>query len=172
MIGDGGDGGDGRKQSGFLYLTKGGLGQSSADNHLLEVFETRELVVEQLQHLRFIQLGARHACMHANTISPQRASGWPTTAVSRISGQSVKLGNHNGDDGCHEAFRPSCCEFKALVAAIAAGYVCNHKPDWERWWIAELDRQRTGVQVGSGARRHRMGLPVALYFEVIQGSRP
>jgi len=102
--------------------------------------------------------------MHANTISPQRASGWPTTAVSRISGQSVKLGNHNGDDGCHEAFRPSCCESKALVAAIAAGYVRNHKPDRERWWIAELDRQRTGMQVGSGVLRHRIGLPVAHFI--------
>ena len=102
--------------------------------------------------------------MNTNTISPKRASGCPTTAVSRISGQSVKLGNHNGDDGCHEAFRTACFESKALVAGIAAGYVRNHKPDWERWWIAELDRQCTGMQVGSGVLRHRIGLPVAHFI--------
>ena len=34
-----GDGGHGRKQSGFLYLPKGGLGQGRSENHLLQVLK-------------------------------------------------------------------------------------------------------------------------------------
>ena len=102
--------------------------------------------------------------MHTITISPQRVSGRPTAATSGISGQTAKLGNHNSGDGRLEAFRLACCESKALVAGIAAGHVRNHKSEWVPCCIAERDGQRTGVQIGSGALRHRIGLPFGLYF--------
>ncbi|CAA9422588.1 MAG: Transcriptional regulator, MarR family / Acetyltransferase (GNAT) [uncultured Ramlibacter sp.] len=35
-------------------------------------------------------------------------------------------------------------EFEALVAEVAAGYLRNFDPAWEKGWIAELDGQRVG----------------------------
>ncbi|MDR3453866.1 MAG: helix-turn-helix domain-containing GNAT family N-acetyltransferase [Rhodoferax sp.] len=36
------------------------------------------------------------------------------------------------------------CEFEGLVAGIAAGFIKNYQPGWERCWIAELDGERVG----------------------------
>lgn len=35
-------------------------------------------------------------------------------------------------------------EFEALVAEIAAHYIRNFQPEWEKGWIAELDGERVG----------------------------
>lgn len=35
-------------------------------------------------------------------------------------------------------------EFEALVAEIAAGFIRNFDPEWERGWIAEVDGERAG----------------------------
>ncbi len=35
-------------------------------------------------------------------------------------------------------------EFEALVAEIAARYIRNFQPEWEKGWIAELDGERVG----------------------------
>ena len=35
-------------------------------------------------------------------------------------------------------------EFEALVADIVAKYLRDQQPQWERCWIAEVDRQRVG----------------------------
>lgn len=36
-------------------------------------------------------------------------------------------------------------EFEALVADIAAKYIRNFQPEWEKCWIAELDGERVGA---------------------------
>mgnify|MGYP002144912874 CR=1 FL=1 len=36
-------------------------------------------------------------------------------------------------------------EFEALVAGIAAQFVRDFRPEWERCWIAELNGQRVGA---------------------------
>ncbi|MBC7434448.1 MAG: MarR family transcriptional regulator [Bdellovibrionales bacterium] len=35
-------------------------------------------------------------------------------------------------------------EFEAMVAGIAAGFIKNYQPEWERCWIAELGGDRVG----------------------------
>ena len=35
-------------------------------------------------------------------------------------------------------------EFEGLVAGIAADFIKNYQPEWERCWIAELNNERVG----------------------------